>query len=661
MTLKKFLKLTAIGMGSAASAITGCSKNLNEKSSVVDKSEPAEPVKPLIKAAGLEIIFGGDIPVKSCTSVAVSLTDDRGNKINDISTLRDVQISLDSQSKHKFEIKDGYVCALKKEASPTLIEEARVNEEAVVVASYKYFPIVTKSVKVTDATLEKIALQKKVNGFFTNYDSIDIPLGATTPASLGLYINGTNSDNTENNNLSDKDYNVVVKDKGNKVVDILKFDPDSKVWLITANHVKEAAQKGAIAEDYTVFVTPKNGSSVMVTLKIKVTDPVFKEYKKEDLPKNLPFGNRSFDIVALFSDGSEKNIFDASSGFTSLATIKYPSHTKEQTANKAKIYNLDTLSSAGNSIHIPVTHQLFTTSKEFLTLNISITRSQGIKVDPAFYPVESTKVLTHKFIVGDNAPTLLLTFKELNNTSTEEGEITTTGVYDKVFGGTVKEIAVGGIGYSRNIPSLFTRSDADKLAAQCVQMGSKVQVEGKDVEGLSLSLREAQIINLKDAINNGFIISSAGVICAKAGATIGNIWTVQTKYQDLKSNKLTVKAAPAIVTDRVSFGNAEAERKFVFKDDKEQKQDIFAYYLLSDNNISKIKVPFEVTRNFRYVPSHTNSPITVEKDPKTKVWSVKFKGGKQYNKQEQFIRLESDLDLGISPDKIKAVVDFDSE
>ena len=588
MIMNKSIKLTMLSVSLAAVAITGCKNNSDDNKPSAGSGSGDTNV-----AKSAFVVNVPDIPFRGCSAYTVTYTDAKGNQVPET----DITVSLIGQSSAKFKLEDGHLCALKgadTEAKKVReFEEAKVDDKALLEIKYKDGTFITKEVKVTNAVLKSVQLIKSVPNSAGKYDeftSIQIPRGAITPEKLGFTVFGTDTAGNQFQ-LTEKNSKIAVTDKNGRDISILSFanNSEGKNILVTATN-DLPYDKDSSGADYTIKVSSLDNSGNITAnaetkLNIKVTEAVVEDYKI-DLPLNLPLDTKRQQTVhAIFTDGTIKEV--------SINDFSMKVFTKDnKNISDDIIKDKNTIEIVPNSSH------MFKTANDFLTLQTFIgNENSKYKINMDYFNSTSqyhlekgTFQVDHHFVIGDVAPSLSISFQEFDRND-EFG-------YSKDLTQNDETLAKGGLAYdkSKNTPDDF------KLADECVKLVSTLKVGTSVVD-------EKVKFNYDANKITDFTFDDSNIICAKKTAQIKNKWIINATYQnDIKSsNNLTVSVGEPITLNKFTFASETGSNLFYLNTANGFRQNIFAYYLNSDDTIdlnSKVdsrildNLEFKATNNY---------------------------------------------------------------
>ncbi|APJ03029.1 hypothetical protein [Silvanigrella aquatica] len=567
MTIKKSLKLTMLGASLIAVAITGCKDNSND--GTTPKSTDVET----------QLAFkANDLPLNSCTSYSIDLKGEDGNAVPQ----SDISVSLVGTSNNKFKVSNGEICALTdaeaKAANINNFAVATKDDKVKVELKYKG-QSVTKEVNVTDATLKSVALTK-ADG--TQYTSIDIPAGASTPKDLAFTVKATNS--------AKKDFAIVSKntefkllDNNNKeIANALVYDAQNNVLKLTA---VEALSKVAEVAEYTVQMTAKdnaglNPTTVFAKLKIKVTEKVVVGYTHNIKHHIAPNAEQALELNAIYSDGSKapfvkENIEKVEvTKLGKTEAIEGIVKTAEGDAKKFVVVGQNTAK--------------FTAAADLLTLKITL----NAKNSSPFYPklqnaavVGEKTVISHDLIVSEALPELTVALKSFDSAAkTYTADVPAT-------------LAKGGVPFATG----KTSSDDMKLAGACVKMVSTLKVGNVVVDAANLSFDYS-------GETSHFAIDTVNkIVCAKKDATVGKELSITSSFQGLlNSAAVKVTVAAPITLSKFTLRNSNGGKEFLLNAENKFKQEIHGFYMMSDDTVSNTKVATETLAVLDIEPTEKN-------------------------------------------------------
>ncbi|MBX9838911.1 hypothetical protein [Silvanigrella sp.] len=607
MTMKSSLKLTAVSVGVATLAFTAC----NNKSNDGKAAEAANSnEKQNTKKTALEISFGGSIPLGGCTTYSLSYTDAEGNKqalaTSNVNNDKNLSIDLTAESKTMFKLdtSKNTICAVTTE-SGTIGEEdyqtkPKENAEATLIANYKDLSTVN-NVSVKNSILKEIALKlfNSETSTYSDFRSLDIPVGLKSTDSLNIHIQAQAIDNSVTDSISDEAYSIEFFDSDNKKVDYFTYNPKTKGYVFDSAQFKKVDLSKSSELKFKVKVVQKNSMNTKASeqeINVNLLNPIVTEIKSQNIQPNYQIKTTNeFNFVAVYSDGSEQPLFNRDKN-----TLIY-------SANSDIFKNIKTELKLNNE-ELPEDKIIFTANsnkfvigddtnlisskanKNHLTLNVSFKLNINEAAKPFYekFTINANQIeytFDNVMVIGNTAPKLTLAFLELADVS---GAIS----YQNVLKVNNKKVAKGATEYVNG-------DSTDSLALKCVKAVASLRLSDSDsttiVDNVNYVYTIPQSVTDKFSYN-----ASTKVFCAKKNADLTDKVTIFAQYNGLKSNnELELGVDKAIKTNAITIATKSGKKEFIF-DGKVNEVTLVPFETLSDDTLGAEILSTEVTDKLTY-------------------------------------------------------------
>ena len=507
----------------------------------------------------------------------------------------------------------------------------------------------------------------------------------------------------------------LVDAKGNSIS--ISYDTKLEGWVIDGKNIPISADYKA----YTLKVIPKDTVKLDIPsleIKIKKIAAVVQSYELVGFNSNL-LGRKPFDIKAKFSDGTVKSIFDVKKGEKSPFNIKYKINNLKQNANNhaINIYNdIEStvgLINANNNSDIPVylenkvgtypryidvngTQEFSAAYNHLYELDIevtytpnyiasglnSLTPSQQLKVinsgdseEDAWVNSVVNNKINRKFIVSDKAPTLKLEYRYYDDSISP-------AKYNKSSTASRLNNTHGKFNNSASLPQGGHAYNEDKKAGHlCVKALSTLEVllDGNQtpvvvdnykhiarlyVGSDKLTDKNESFTIYKDNETSSEFYRNSNIICAKDEAKLGS-FELQSEFQNIKSNTLSLHAVAAIKSPVISFAydNNTDKKLYIFPYNKVAENDakqalkfheikLVPYYLLSNGKLGeKLSeteaklIKFEVAGSRKNADklNNNNSPMFIRERAGDSYLTLNYGLINSSEQQVQFVKFASNL------------------
>ena len=516
---------------------------------------------------------------------------------------------------------------------------------------------------------------------------------------------------------------VSLTDEDGKQISIT-YNDKLNGWIIDGKDIPVSAAHKA----YRLEVTPKDKVRLALPsleLKIQKTAAVVESYELVGIHTNL-HGRKGFDIKAKFTDGTVKSIYNVEEGKTSPFSVKYK---VKNLANNSPVTSIDiysdvlTGSVASRSasllnatdtpahvknfndkllpryIDVTGTPDFSASSNNFYELDIEITYnhdylasgvkqltpSEQLKVNNesealynAVFGKNVNSVITRRFIVSDIAPKLKLEYKYFDDTNG-------SNLYNKSIAALRDNAANNAHGKYANSASLPQGGIAFDVGTKaghiCVKAISTLEFYAKGsttpvvvdnyrhiarfyVGSEVLTNKNESFTSAFDNETDGQKFENATVICAKEEAKVGS-FELESEFQNLKSNKLSLHAVPAIKSPVISFVYDKASENtfhaFPYNKTVEKNGDnsvkfheikLVPYYLLSnrklgdklsDSEASQLRYEVAQSRKNDSKVGNNNSPMFIREKTNASYLTLNYGPIDSTEQQAQYVQFASDL------------------
>ncbi|APJ03032.1 hypothetical protein [Silvanigrella aquatica] len=576
MKLHNSLKLTAMGVGLASIAITGCKKTSDDNKTASTDIVKSETIPQPIK--NLMVKFDGDIPLGGCAKYTVTMTDRNGNQQDVTPHLNlngnlSVALAKDSQEKFTLNHNTAEVCAhdLNNKANAALA--AQIGDKATLtVASADYFQKAEAKV-IERANVESISTIANLK--------LKVALGAEAEP-FQIFVK--NSGELNSKALTSKEGVKLFNEKGQEIAleVVTKYDDTDELKEKLKSYFTFKVPKDSVVGNKLSYYVTYEGKRAFIEVDVDVA-----AIKKLKLLSAASFNPNlldkqtahSFDVIADYTDGTEVNLTkksDLVGDFLSTRLLNNTSNYATISGSKSEFGLID------NRVLISVNNL----NTEFLPVVAEIEHG-GIESQYPFYigSVPSMKSVAFEKTVVDaqGTPNLVA----------------------------ATEIPVGGMFDSAKNCAELT-SFKYTLGTQDTKVSTKEEIE--------------KLVKIEVPMNSNFFLTQDNKVCALASAKANDEVEVKvvSLFDDAVFKTFKIKASkPVKINKFVLSADAKTFRSDVVLSANKKSETLSAYYLLSDNSISNEKVDFEKI-NFEFIQNH--AALKIEEDKIKKEWKVEIKG-----------------------------------